>query len=301
MKGPDMTLAVCNGNFSTLRAKRLADMLKVPLLDVEWHRYPDGESGVRVPGTVPETVVVLADLDHPDPQLLPLLFLLDTLRELGARRLVLVLPYLPYLRQDARFRSGEAITSRTFAQLLSPFCDHLVTLDPHLHRYHALSEIYTVTDTVLTTADAIGVWIAANVEHALLVGPDSESRQWVSRAAEAAHAPFVVLEKTRHGDRDVDIALPDDIRLDERTPVLVDDIISSGHTMAQTVRALRKNGARAPLCIGVHGLFAGDALALLENSGAASIVTSNTIEHASNAIDVFPLLASALAEILPTS
>lgn len=291
-----MKTMICNGASSSQRVQMLAAQLDLPVLQVELHRYPDGESGVRIAGEVPPHAIVLADLALPDEKFLPLAFLLDNLRELGAKRITLVAPYLPYMRQDKRFRNGEAVTSRTFAKLLSPLCDRLVTVDPHLHRYHRLEEIYAAEGTVLTAACRVGEWARENVSAPILIGPDSESRQWVERAARHANLPFLVLEKLRHGDRDVQISLPGTFQPASHTPVLVDDIISSGHTMAETVRALIANGTAPPVCVGVHAVFAESAPDLLMKAGAARVVTTNTIPNELACIDVLPILAESLRD-----
>jgi ribose-phosphate pyrophosphokinase len=140
----------------------------------------------------------------------------------------------------------------------------------------------------------VGEWIAANVQSPLIVGPDSESRQWAEDVAATAKAPFVVLEKTRHGDTDVSLATPFLRHLEGRVPVLVDDIISTGTTMAATVRLLLERGFPAPVCVAVHALFAPGAYELLEAAGARLVATTNTIPHVTNQIDVTPLLAAVL-------
>lgn len=291
-----MKTAICSGMSSASRVEALAELLALSVLQVEAHRYPDGESGVRVDGDIPAHVIVLADLAYPDEKFLQLAFLLDNLRELGAKRITLIAPYLPYLRQDKRFAPGEAVTSRTFAKLLSPLCERIVTIDPHLHRYHKLEEIYAAEGTVLTAASRVGEWIKANVAVPILIGPDSESRQWVEQAANHVGLPFTVLEKSRRGDRDVEIRLPESFVRTSHTPVLVDDIISSGHTMAETVRALIGNGSAPPVCIGVHAVLADEALDLLMQAGAARVITTNTIPNELACIDVLPILADALRD-----
>jgi len=139
---------------------------------------------------------------------LPLLFAADTARDLGARRIGLVAPYLAYMRQDIRFHAGEAVTSRTFAAILSRHLDWLVTVDPHLHRYHELSEIYRIPTQVVHAAPFLASWIKRNVARPLIIGPDLESEQWVSQVAADADAPFLVCEKIRSGDRHVTISIP---------------------------------------------------------------------------------------------
>ncbi len=143
-------------------------------------------------------------------------------------------------------------------------------------------------------------WIRGTVEQPLLIGPDIESEQWVSNLAELVGAPYQVLRKERFGDRDVRISLPDTKGFGDRTPVLVDDIVSSAQTMIETARRLHASGLPRPICVAVHALFAGDSFAKLKkNSGR--IVTTNTVVHFSNAIDISEPLAAAVAEFLQGS
>jgi ribose-phosphate pyrophosphokinase len=186
---------------------------------------------------------------------LPLIFAAATARELGAVQIGLVAPYLAYMRQDRRFKPGEAVTSRQTAELLSNAFDWLVTVDPHLHRYGPLSEIYRIPTHVIHAAPLISAWIKEHVMSLLIIGPDSESEQVVFAVAKDAGAPYSVLEKIRHGDRDVEISVKNLADLSGRTPVLVDDIISSGRTMIEGVRLTSLGGAE-PICIAVHSLFA---------------------------------------------
>jgi ribose-phosphate pyrophosphokinase len=243
-------------------------------------------------------VALVCTLDRPDPKFLPMTFAATTAWQLGAARVGLVAPYLAYMRQDKRFHEGEAVTSGIFATLVSSTFDWLVTVDPHLHRHKSLGEIYSIPSRAVRSAPLLAEWIAANVPAPLVIGPDIESEQWVSEVAARANAPHRVLRKERRGDRDVEISLPDLHEFSGRTPVLVDDIVSSGRTMIETARHLRAQGMAPPTCIAVHALLAPDAYgALAETSGA--IVSSNTVLHETNLIDVSGPLAEAVAAFLP--
>jgi len=262
-------------------------------------RFPDGETYVRLLSAPADRHVVLAcGLQQPDDKCISVYFAASTARAIGARGVGLVTPYLAYMRQDARFNPGEAVASRTFARWLSGCVDWLATLDPHLHRHASLSEIYSVPTVVASSTAAISRWIVANVADPLVVGPDAESVQWVSAVAAAAACPYVVLQKTRHGDASVAIEIP---RIADawrtRTPVLVDDIISTARTLATAVSHLRAAGMPAPVCIGVHALFRADALQALQAAGARQIVTCNSIAHATSAIDVLPDVARAAQDL----
>ncbi len=268
--------------------------------ELSMRQFPDGESYVRVISDVKgKQAIVVCTLHRPDEKLLPLMFLCRVLKDLGAASVHLVAPYLSYMRQDTVFKPGEAVTSGYFAALLSSFSDSLITIDPHLHRRSSLQEIYAIPCQVLHASSLISAWIKKHVKDPVLIGPDSESEQWVSVVARDADAPFTVLEKTRLGDADVRVTVPHMERYTERTPVLVDDIISTARTMIETVGHLKVLGLKAPWCIGTHGVFAGRAYEDLVAAGAARVITCNTIPHASNAIDVSSLIVPALVNTFP--
>ena len=128
----------------------------LPSLVVQQHRFPDGETLVRIePPTPRSTAVIVCTLDHPDPKLLPMLMAAATARELGASRVGLVAPYLAYMRQDTRFHVGEAVSARVFGQLLGHAFNWLVTLDPHLHRYRRLGDVYPLQGRVVHAAPRV--------------------------------------------------------------------------------------------------------------------------------------------------
>lgn len=280
----------------------LAAHLEVEQGKYELRQFPDGESYLRIDSSVArQHVLLVCGLDRPGNKLLPLYFLAKTLRELGAASVGLVAPYLAYMRQDRRFHEGEAVTSRYFARLLSDTFDWLVTVDPHLHRYSSLNEIYTIPTEVVNAAPVISEWIQNHVQRPLLIGPDAESEQWVSEVAKMAGAPYVVLSKIRHGDRDVEVSLPNVERWKSYTPVLVDDIISTARTMIETVGHLNRLALKPPICVGVHAVFADNAFQELSESGVERVVTCNTIPHQSNDVDVSLLIAEATRKGLGSS
>lgn len=257
--------------------------------------FPDGETYVKVISDVKgKKVIIVCTLNHPDEKLLPLFFLSKTMKELGAGSICLVAPYLSYMRQDTRFHPGEGVTSAYFASLLSSFTDELITIDPHLHRRSSLSEIYSIPTTVLHAADTISQWIEATIEKPVLIGPDSESEQWVSAIAKMANAPYIILEKIRRSDTEVEVSVPQVSVYRGYAPVLIDDIISTARTMIETIGHLRRAGMSKPICIGVHGIFAGKAYADLLAAGAKEVVTCNTILHETNRIEINDLLFAHL-------
>lgn len=267
---------------------------------LERRRFPDGETWLRVADDPAGChCMILADMAHPDAQFLPLAFLASTLRELGAVSVGLVLPYLCYMRQDARFRPGEAVTSGIFAGLLSDQVDWLVTVDPHLHRHRSLDAIYRIPSRVVHGAPVLAEWLGRQ-EKLLLVGPDEESAQWVSRISQISGHPWVTGTKTRLGDRQVQVVLPDLSAWPDYEAVIIDDVISSGHTVLRCIEALQAAGMQRISCGCVHGIFADGVDARLREAGLLRLVSCNTVPHATNALDVSPVICAAVRELLPS-
>lgn len=260
---------------------------------LETRRFPDQESYVRIASDVRGKVVdMVCSLARPDDQFLGLVFAARTAREMGATAVNLVAPYLAYMRQDKRFREGEAISSIHFANLLSQTFDSLVTVDPHLHRRKDLGEIFSIPTRVEHAAPLLAEWIRANVERPLVIGPDSESEQWVSAVAQHAGAPHVVLSKQRSGDRQVEITIPSLDQWKDRRPVLIDDIVSSGRTMIEAAGQLTSRGFSKPYCLAVHALFADNSYAQLMGL-SERVITADTVPHPSNGLSVVELVAPA--------
>ncbi len=272
---------------------------------LDWHRFPDGESLVTLDTALQDAdVAMLASLRTADAIALPLRFAAETAREFGARSVGLIAPYLGYMRQDTRFHRGEAVTSPLFARFLEQSFDWLVTVDPHLHRTPRLDALYRIPTAHVRAAPLVARWIASNVPDAIVIGPDSESEQWVSSIATRAGVPFQVLRKLRRGDYDVSVSLPDAAAVAGRTPVLVDDIVSSGRTILETLGHLERLGLPAPVVVAIHPVFSGDAYEQLKAARLARIVSTDTIAHPSNAISMGPALGAAAAKLmtsLPTA
>jgi ribose-phosphate pyrophosphokinase len=279
-------------------AGKLAVTLGADLGKLETRSFPDGETYLRfVTDLAGRTVVLVCTLDRPDPKFLRLALAAAAARDLGAARVGLIAPYLAYMRQDKSFHPGEAVTSVAFARLLSAGIDWLVTVDPHLHRYRNLDAIYSVPSRVTHAAPLLAAWIRSNVERPLLIGPDIESEQWVSAVAGVADAPYRVLRKERRGDRDVAISVADLDLFADRIPVLVDDIVSTGRTMIETVLHLREQQLPPAVCIAVHALFSEESYSKLKEVVSA-VVTTNAVPHASNAIDVAPIIAETIGGLI---
>ena len=272
----------------------LADLTCGEVGRLEIRHFPDGETYVRVCSDVARRAVyVVCTLARPDTQFLPLSFAAAAIRNLGASSVQLVAPYLAYMRQDRIFRRGEALTSRLFAELLQQRFDSLITIDPHLHRHASLDAVYDIPTTVVHAAPLFAEWIASQVKDPLLIGPDAESMQWVECIARAVGAPSRTLRKERKGDRKVRLSAAPLAEISGRTPVLVDDIVSSGTTMKEALRLLATSGSAPPYCLAIHALCSRRTSQHLDDR-SAGFLTTNTVPNANAAFDVGPLIADAL-------
>ena len=276
-------------------AGRLAQACGHPAELIERHRFPDGELKLRLPSTLPERVVLLRSLAWPNEKLVELLLASQTARSLGARHLTLVAPYLGYMRQDAAFIAGEAVSQRIVGTFLAGLFDCVITVDPHLHRIQRLQQAVPLDAAIaVSAAPAIGAFLRDRCPGALVVGPDEESGQWVREAAQVGGLEWAVAHKVRRGDRDVSVALPPDKVVSGRTVVLLDDVASTGTTLLRAALALRSAGARQIDVVVTHGLFVGNALSELAAAGVTNIWSTDTVTHRTNAISVLPLLTHAL-------
>lgn len=276
-------------------ARKLADAAGLTLACVDRHVFPDGELKLRLPTPLPSRVVLLRSLHNPNAKLVELLLAAHTARTLGAQHLTLVAPYLAYMRQDVAFQSGEAVSQKIIGRHLADLFDAVITVDPHLHRVATLQEAVPVRDALVLTgapllADHIATQCGGDV---VLLGPDEESLQWVARAAARHGWAHGVCRKTRHGDRQVDIELPE-LPVRGRAVVLMDDVASSGHTLARAAQLLREAGAASVDVAVTHALFAEGAVALIRAAGVDRIWSTDCIPHASNAVSIVPEVAALL-------
>ena len=264
---------------------------------LKFHEFPDGEISLRIMSAIKNPdVYLLANLHHPNEKLIKLIFFADTVRAAGAKTVTLIAPYLSYMRLDEVSSPGEGLTSRYFAQLIGHYFDRLITVDPHLHRYRNLSELYAIKTDVVHAAPAIANWVWRNVENPLIIGPDEESEQWIKVIAHEAKLPHIVFKKKRYGDATVSISAPLMAEYRDHTPVMIDDIISTASTMIQGVKVLQSSGMKKPVCVGIHAVFAEGAQNNLLAAGVEEIVTCNTIPHPTNAINLSSLIIELLQQ-----
>lgn len=274
-------------------AGRLADLTGVAHAGLREHRFPDGESLVRAPAPAARRALLVRSLDRPNAKLVEILLAADALRRAGARAVTLIAPYLGYMRQDAVFNAGEPVSQRVVGELLAGGFDAVVTVEPHLHRVRRLAEVAGGGAVSVSAAGVIRDWVRRAAPGALVVGPDVESEPWI-RAIAGDSLPFLIGRKRRHGDRRVSVELGETPRA--RRAVVVDDIASSGATLAATARLLRRSGVRRVDAVVVHAIFAPGAERRIRAAGVARLLSSDSVPHPTNGYSVAPAVAAALRD-----
>jgi ribose-phosphate pyrophosphokinase len=277
-------------------ARRLAARLGLCLHGIAVHRFPDDEIMVTV-GPAEPTTILYASLDRPNDKLMAILFAAEALRRGGASRLVLLAPYLCYMRQDTAFHAGEAISQRAVGRLLAGAVDRVITVDAHLHRTTDIRSVFPGIEA--DNLSAMPAIAAALVQDGIdpatvVVGPDAESRPWVGDLAGRLGLAHTVARKTRRGDRSVNIELAEPALISGRPVLLVDDIVSSGTTLIGAAKMLKAAGAGMIDAVVTHALFPPEMAAAFTDAGIRSVRSTSSVAHPTNAIPLNDVLAAAL-------
>ncbi len=293
-----MRRVVIGGSSSYVLAIKLARELNAPLLETDIKRFPDGEKYVRIDGDLEgvEAIVVQSMYLTPDEYLMEYFLMVEALKDSGVKKVIGMIPYFAYARQDKRFNPGEAVSLRTVSRLIETVgTDQLFTVDMHLHRVDDMSKIFNIPAKNLTAIPDIARYIGANLslENPLIIGPDEEAEQWAKIAAAQLETDYDVLEKKRISSTQVEITTRE-LELKNRDIVIIDDIISTGGTIAKTVEALKKKDANRIVAACTHPILVDNALKKIYMAGAYNVIGTTTIPSPISVIEIAPSLAEAL-------
>jgi len=276
---------VCTENSQVL-ATRLAKILRTPVVDVQFSRFPDGEQYLVAGDLDDETIIVGSVMGN--DALVQLLLLVDACDNSVNR---LVLPYMAYARQDKRFRQGEPISARAVAQALSRGVSDVITVNIHEKE---ILKYFSVPAQNISLAGDIGAYIRTlHLDKPLILAPDDGALAFAEQVASANDWDFDHLEKTRLSGSEVRMA-PRQLCAASRSVVIVDDIISTGGTIATATGMLYQQGAKDVYAACVHGVLTGGAYVRLMATGIRDVICSDTIERACSKISAADRIASAI-------
>ncbi|OPY38575.1 MAG: Ribose-phosphate pyrophosphokinase [Methanoregula sp. PtaU1.Bin051] len=271
---------------SQILAGRIADALKTEIIDVKFSKFPDGELYIRA-GSLSDQMVVVGSVTDSD-SFIELLLLIDACEGRSCR---LVIPYMGYARQDKKFREGEPISARAIALALSRGVEECFTVN--IHDRKVLS-FFSTKARDLSVAESIGAYIKeTNIANPLVLAPDDGASAFAQAVARTGGWDCDHLDKTRLSGDTVRIA-PRNLDAKGRDVVIVDDIISTGGTIATAASMLTMQGARHVYAACVHGVLAGGAYARLKSAGIREIVCSDTIERGCSRYSAAVQIAHAL-------
>jgi ribose-phosphate pyrophosphokinase len=302
-------MIIIGGSASTNLAEKVAKQLGQEPGRIEIKRFPDGDKYVRILDEVNgQDVAVIQSLYHKpdqrifaDQNIFELLMIIDTLRDLGAKTIAVVAPYLAYARQDSRFFPGEAVSSQIIARLLEDVgTTKFLTVDCHLHRLGDVSKIFKIPAQNLSAMPLLGKYALENLhpKKPLVIGPDEEAEQWAAIVAKELDAEHTVFQKKRirkEGATESRVEITaSDIDLNGRDAVFADDIISTGGTLAKATKACKKMGARRIYALCTHPVLADGALERVKSAGIHKVVGTDTIPSSISQVSVAPVIAAAL-------
>ncbi|MGB9175787.1 MAG: ribose-phosphate diphosphokinase [Methanoregula sp.] len=271
---------------SPVLATRVAKALKTTVVDVRYSRFPDGEQYLLA-GEIDDEMVIVGSVVDND-SLVQLMLLVDACDRATNR---LVLPYMAYARQDKRFKAGEPISSRVIARALSQGVSEVITVN--IHEKEVLKS-FTVPAQNLSLARDIGSYIRTlHLDNPLILAPDEGAMTFAEQVAEGGGWECDHLEKTRLSGVDVKMA-PRQLSAKSRSVVIVDDIISTGGTIATAAGMLYQQGARDVFAACVHGVFTGGAYVRLMATGLRDVICSDTIERSCSRVSAADQIAHAL-------
>lgn len=276
-------------------AKKIATKLKQPYSQLEVTHFPDSEIKLKFNTLIKDKTIVLVQSFYQNVNdcVIETLFAAETAKDLGAKKIILIAPYFPYLRQDKRFNAGECISLKTIAKNIDEDFDEIYIIDPHLHRERTLEHIFKIKSHRLTANPLIVDYIKKKIKNPVIIGPDWESYKWAQKVAEKVGCDYAIMEKKRYSARNVRVALHKKIDIKSKNLIFIDDMISTGHTLLEAINALKKLGAKKVTCFAVHGILVENALQKLQKAGA-TVITTNTIPSKAAKIDVAELIVKSI-------
>lgn len=270
-------------------AKKVARLLNGQYSEISAEKFPDNESKIKLNKNPKNKIFVLISslAKEPNKKIIESILAAGIAKDYGAKKTVLIATYLPYMRQDAHFENYDSFSSKYILQLFSNF-NKVIAIDPHLHRIKTLKQI-AKNASETTSVKLIADYIKNNFKNDFtILGPDKESQQWGKRIAKILHKRAVILKKQRFS--------AEKVKIQEKkfsgNVIIIDDIISTGHTILETIKIAKSHNAEKITCIGIHALLIGNSAKLITKH--AKLITTNTIQNKYSKIDISPIIAEAL-------
>ena len=289
-----MIILIIGGSASQKLAANVAKELGETLCPLETKKFPDGERYVRIKGEVEKNVTVIQSTGFPqDENLIELLFILRTLKDLGAEHIKVVVPYLGYGRQELRFKDGEAISAQLVANLIEESgADEFISINLH---EDSVRDFFNIPTANLSAMPPIAEYLADKVENPIIIAPDKGALGFAEEIAEILGCNCTYMSKIRLG--------PDKVKQDSKVnidsvagkeAIIIDDIIATGGTIVNAIGILKEHGAKSVDVCCVHPVLVNDAVLKIMAAGARDLSSTDTLKSDVSSISVAKLIADAL-------
>jgi ribose-phosphate pyrophosphokinase len=284
-------MIVVSGSQSQNLAFKVAKLLNTKLTRVEYKRFPDNEIYVRVVDEInDDEAVIINTQKNQNDAIVETVLLCDALRDEGVKKITLVAPYLAYARQDKKFNPGEAISIRALAKIYSSIVDKLITINPH--ETH-IKDFFTIPFIYGDAIPKLAEYVKDKLDNPIVLAPDKGALEFAKTASKILNAEYDYLEKTRLSPTEIQIA-PKTLDAKDRDVLIVDDIISTGGTMATAVKLLKEQGAKKIIAACVHPVLIGDALNKLYSAGVEEVVGTDTYLSEVSKVSVAEIIVNLL-------
>jgi len=275
-------------------AKIIARKAGLKYSDLVMKHFPDGELYIKYAIDIKNEDVFLVQTLYPSTEaILEILIAGYTAKDLGAKKVNLIAPYMAYMRQDKRFFKGEAISSLIIGKMFNIF-DKIITIDPHLHRHKSLNEVFYNQNVLLSSNKLIEDYLQKNYSDSYIIGPDEESNQWAEEIAKKIGMKSIVFNKKRYNSQKVKVYGKGLEEIKNQKVIIIDDIISTGHTILESINEIKKYKPKTIIVVGIHGIFANKLVYEQIMKNTKEIITTNTIETKHSKIDVSELISNSL-------
>jgi len=275
---------------------------KFKIIPITSRKFPDGEKYIRISNDIKkEDIILLHSMAlNPDESIVEYLLIVDALRSMECNTITAIIPYIPYLRQDKRFNIGEPLSAKIIANLISLGIDRLITIDPHLHRFRDLSELFKIPSINLSAIPLLVEYYKKNfdISNSIIIGPDIESERLVKTAANILSLPYFIFEKQRISDKEVTIEGEiKELSLKGKNAIIIDDIISTGGTVSKITSILLNNGMNKVDVLVSHCLLSEENYKKLKEIGLNELISTDTIPNPFSRVSIAPLISKIIGEI----
>ena len=306
-------MVIIGGSASQKLAADVAKELGEELCLIETKKFPDGERYIRIKEEVEKEVTVIQSTGFPqDENLIELLFILRTLKDLGAEHIKVVVPYLGYGRQELRFKDGEAISAQLVANLIEESgADEFISINLH---EDSVRDFFNIPTANLSAMPPIAEYLSNFVEDPIIIAPDKGALDFAEEIAEILGCNCTYMSKVRLGPDKVETRIVDvqcdfdsedldkvknnsKVNIDSvegKEAVIIDDIIATGGTIVNAIGILKEHGAKSVDVCCVHPVLVNDAVIKISAGGARNLAATDTLKSDVSSISVAKLIADAL-------